>query len=176
MNKIWIKDEDILIRSAEIGDAKILNAWWTDPEVMAHAGLPKGTGESLEETRNKIENFKGYLCMIEIGGKRVGELSFHPERQGFDPGWKICDKSYQNKGYGPRIIKLVLDYIFKSYPEEDKITWDTLEDNTRAQYVYEKKIGAKRRALLKDHYIDQEGRPRAVVEYEITREDFYARS
>lgn len=173
MNKLWIKDKEVLIRSAQIEDAKILNTWWTDGEVMAHAGLPKGTGESLEETKESIRTFKGFLCIIEIEGEKVGELSFHPDRQGFDPGWKICDTAHQNKGYGPRIINLVLNYIFTNYPAEDKITWDTLEDNTRAQHVYEKKIGAKRRALLKDHYIDQEGKPRGVVEYEITREDFY---
>ncbi|GFN37081.1 hypothetical protein [Tepidimicrobium xylanilyticum] len=54
-------------------------------------------GESLEDT---IENIKswggelGQLCIIEIDGKPIGELSYSIEGDTAYPGWKICDFNY----------------------------------------------------------------------------------
>ena len=73
---IQISKEHILIRSAVLADAPLLNAWWNDGAVMAHAGFPKGLGQSMEETRRQIAAHEGklsQLCMILIDGKPVGE-------------------------------------------------------------------------------------------------------
>ena len=73
-----IQKDNILIRTATVDDAVQLNKWWNDGRVMEHAGFPYGLGESLEDT---IENIKksdefNQLCIIEIDGKAVGELSY----------------------------------------------------------------------------------------------------
>ena len=67
---MYIKKNDFVIRSAELKDAKQLNAWWNDGKVMEHAGFPNGLGQSLEETTEEIRAYEGklsQLCILEIG-------------------------------------------------------------------------------------------------------------
>ncbi|HPZ52211.1 MAG TPA: N-acetyltransferase, partial [Clostridia bacterium] len=86
--------DNIVVRSATVEDAILLNQWWNDGRAMEHAGFPYGVGESLEETIKNIKSRKdesGQLCIIEIDGKAVGELSYRIEDNTAYPGWKICD-------------------------------------------------------------------------------------
>ena len=41
---ITLTKDNITIRSATLADAPLLNAWWNDGAVMAHAGFPQGLG------------------------------------------------------------------------------------------------------------------------------------
>lgn len=109
-----IEKDNIIIRSADIKDAEVLNSWWNDGEIMEHAGFPNGLGESLETTRANLEKTNPfyYLCIIEIDNKKVGECSFGLKDNTAYPGWKICEKTYQNKGYGPKIINILIEYLF----------------------------------------------------------------
>ena len=54
----------------------------------------------------------------------------------------------------------------------NRIVWDTMVENKRAQHVYETKIGAKKIGIHENIWKDQLGNLRSSVEYEITREDF----
>jgi len=109
-----IQKDNIVVRSATIDDAIQLNKWWNDGKVMEHAGFPNGLGESLEDTMNNISSWEGklsQLCIIEIDGKSVGELSYRiKDDNAAYPGWKICDFSYQNQGYGPKIIMMLFEF------------------------------------------------------------------
>mgnify|MGYP001315926446 FL=1 len=62
--------------------------------------------------------------------------------------------------------------INSKFPIE-KIAWDTMLENTRAQHVYENKIGARRVGVRKDGWKDQTGKWRTVVDYELSKEDFF---
>ncbi|MCQ1531384.1 GNAT family N-acetyltransferase [Lutispora saccharofermentans] len=145
-----IEKDNIVIRSATVDDAIQLNKWWNDGKVMEHAGFPNGLGESLEDTIENIQSKNDelrQLCIIEIDGKAVGELSYRIKGDTAYPGWKICDLNYQNKGYGPKIIKMLFKFLFtdeiiNSKCPIERIAWDTMLENKRAQYVYENKIGA----------------------------------
>ena len=177
-----IEKENIVIRSVNVDDAIQLNKWWNDGEVMKHAGFPKGLGQTLEETTDEIRNWEGklsQLCIIEIDGKVVGELSYKIKGDGAAyPGWKICDFDYQNQGYGPQIIKLLFEFLFtdeninSKFPI-DRIIWDTMLENKRAQYVYEHKIKARKIAIKENSWQDQLGNWRSSVEYDISREEFF---
>lgn len=176
-----IERENILIRSANVNDAIQLNKWWNDGEVMEHAGFPKGLGQSLKETIDEIKNWKeklSQLCIIEIDGKDVGELCYRIKDDGaVYPGWKICDFSYQNQGYGTQIIKLLFEFLFtdeyinSKFPI-DRIIWDTMLENKRAQYIYEHKIKARKIGIKENSWQDQLGNWRSSVDYEISREEF----
>ena len=176
---IQISKEHILIRSAVLADAPLLNAWWNHGAVMAHAGFPKGLGQSMEETRRQIAAHEGklsQLCMILIDGKPVGEASFRIGQNEAETGFKICDSSYQNRGYGKQIIWMVFEYLFLDEALGSKmpihrIFWDTNLNNTRAQHVYEA-LGATRLRVVKDAFTDQLGVSQSAVEYQLTREDF----
>lgn len=74
-----IEKDNIVIRSANLKDAEILNHWWNDGSVMEHAGFPNGLGQSMEETIECVKRNEGHisqLCIIEIDGKPVGELNY----------------------------------------------------------------------------------------------------
>jgi RimJ/RimL family protein N-acetyltransferase len=176
-----IEKENIVIRSANVDDAIQLNKWWNDGKVMEHAGFPKGLGQSLEETIDEIRNWEGklsQLCIIEIDGKLVGELSYRIKGDGaVYPGWKICDSAYQNQGYGPQIIKLLFEFLFtdnniNSKIPINRIIWDTMLENKRAQYVYENKIGARKIQIKENSWQDQLGNWRSSVDYEIRKGEF----
>lgn len=176
-----IKKDNIVIRSATVDDANQLNEWWNDGEIMEHAGFPNGLGESLNATIENIKNREGklsQLCIIEIDGKPIGELSYSIRGDGAAyPGWKICDFNYQDQGYGPKIITMLLEFLFKdedinSKFQIDRIIWDTMLENKRAQYVYEHKIKARKIGIQEKSWQDQLGKWRSSVEYEISREEF----
>ena len=177
-----IEKDNIVIRSANLKDAEILNRWWNDGSVMEHAGFPNGLGQSMEETIECVKRNEGrisQLCIIEIDGKPVGELDYNiTGNDTVYPGWKICEKEYQNKGYGTVIISTLFDFIFtdekiNSVCKVNKIEWDTTLENKRAQYVYENKIKAVKKDVLKNNWKDQIGNWRTAVVYEISREKFY---
>jgi len=177
-----IEKENIVIRSATIEDAKQLNQWWNDGELMKDVGFPNGIGESLEDTIDNVKSREGklsQLCIMEIDNKPIGELNYIIEEGGVAyPGWKICNLSYQNQGYGPKVIMMLLEFIFRDeainskYPIE-KIIWDTSLENKRAQHVYETKIGAKKIGVRENAWKDQLGNWRTAVDYEISKEEFF---
>lgn len=177
-----IQNKDIVIRSANIDDAVQLNKWWNDGNVMDHAGFPNGLGQSLEDTIRSIENWEGklsQLCIIEIDGRSVGELSYRIKDDNTAyPGWKICDFNYQNQGYGTKIIMMLFEFIFtdeaiNSRIPIKKIVWDTMIENKRAQYTYENKIGARKVGIRKDSWKDQTGKLRTSVDFEISKGRFF---
>ena len=176
---VIIIKNNIEIRSAVEADAPMLNAWWNDGAVMAHAGFPNGLGQSMEQTRQQLAANEGrlsQLCIILIDGVPVGELSFQIGQNEARPGWKICETRYQNKGYGRQIIWMTFEYLFLDKALNTKmpihrIFWDTNLTNTRAQHVYES-LGATRLRVVEEAFTDQLGVPQDAVEYELTRESF----
>jgi len=173
--------DNITIRSATLADAPLLNTWWNDGAVMAHAGFPQGLGQSMEETRQQIAAYEGklsQLCIIEIDGQPVGELSFSIGQNEAQTGFKICDSSQQNRGFGRQIIWMTFTYLFtdealNSRMPIHRIFWDTNLNNKRAQHVYES-LGATRLRVVEHAFTDQVGIPQSAVEYELTRENFLA--
>lgn len=136
---------ELVIREATKEDAQMLNQWWNDGELMKDVGFPDGLGESLEDTRRNILAWQGKrskLCIIELDGRPIGECSIK-YKLGDDsayPGWKICDKSLQNRGIGPKIILMLFEEIFRD-DSVSQVVWDTLQTNTRARHLYEDKFG-----------------------------------
>lgn len=177
---MYLKNNNLIIRSAELKDAKLLNAWWNDGKVMAHAGFPNGLGQPLEETEERIKAHEGklsQLCIIEIDNVAVGEIHFALIGDNLaEIGIKICDFSYQNLGYGSELLRMLIAYLFEdkelnSKYEVKKIILDTNLKNERAQHVYEK-IGFKRVRVNMGAWTNQIGELQDFVDYEMTREDY----
>lgn len=175
---MYIHQDNFVIRSAVAADAEILTGWWNDGTVMAHAGFPNGLGQSIEETRSQIQENERKLsqrCMIEIDDKPVGEMVFYLIEKGTaEIGIKICDAQYQNHGYGTRLIRRFLQYLFEDSElnnvfRVNKVILDTNLENKRAQHVYEK-LGFTRLRVNIGAWTDQLGRLQDSVDYEMTRE------
>lgn len=170
-----IKDQELLIRNSEIKDAIILNKWWRDGRVMAHAGFPLGLNIKIEEiegfiVKEKDENSR--TLIIEFNNMPIGEMSYR-RRVGnvSEVGIKICEEDYQSKGLGYRIMKLFLSELFLEV-NFDKIILDTNLDNVRAQRLYEK-LGFRKLRINKDSWMNQLGILQSSVDYEITKDEFF---
>ncbi len=176
---MFVKKDNLVIRSATIDDAQSLNNWWNDGKVMAHAGFPNGLGQSLEETIRQIKENDVKLsqrCIIEVDNIRVGEMSFRIKENYADIGIKICDASFQNRGYGRNLLRMLIKYLFtddsiNNEVKIDKIILDTDFENKRAQHVYES-IGFRKVRVIKNAWKDQLGEMRTCVCYEMLFDDY----
>ena len=161
------------IRYAVEEDAKQLCVWWNDGAVMAHAGFPKGlntTEEAILEQINSEDKNRRRL-ILEVESKPVGEMSYRIFDRTAEIGIKICDTSYQERGFGTIALKLLIEYLFMVL-KISKIVLDTNWKNTRAQHVYEK-LGFIKTAIHMEAWRDQEGQLQSYIDYELRKENYF---
>ncbi|WP_032122995.1 GNAT family N-acetyltransferase [Clostridium amazonitimonense] len=176
---MFIKKDNLVIRSATLDDAEILTNWWNDGIIMSHAGFPNGLGQSLEETINQIKKNDiklSQICIIEVESVRIGEMSFSIGQDFAQIGIKICNASYQNHGYGKCLLRMLIDYLFtdekiNSVVKIEKIILDTNINNKRAQNVYEK-LGFRKVSTNVDGWKNQLGEWQTSIDYEMSLEDY----
>jgi RimJ/RimL family protein N-acetyltransferase len=140
---------------------------------MAHAGFPRGLNTSALEVTKQIlkSNDQFRLLIIEAEGIPIGEMNYRlvdPETA--EIGVKICDFGFQGKGYGPKLISMLLKHLFVQINIK-RVILDTNLKNVRAQHVYEK-CGFKKIRVNPDAWMDQEGVWQTSVDYELTKNDF----
>jgi len=165
--------DNLAIRLTTMEDAPLLCIWWNDGKVMKHAGFPNGLNTNMNNIIEQIreEDDNHHRLIIEIASNPVGEMNFRITNNFTEIGIKICDFSYQEKGYGTKAIKLLIEYLFWERNVQ-KIILDTNLKNTRAQHVYEK-IGFVKVRINIDAWQDQVGVMQSFVEYELLMEDYY---
>jgi RimJ/RimL family protein N-acetyltransferase len=173
---MYLKSDDIVLRDATTDDIEILCQWWSDGKIMAHAGFPNGVHTDRIKLEEKIKNNceSDRRLIIEIASKRVGEMNFTTKDKVSEIGIKICDFTYQERGYGTRVLRMLINYLFSEI-NVDKIVLDTNLKNTRAQHVYEK-LGFKKTGVRIDSWRDQLGTLQSAVDYELNKEDFHSAS
>lgn len=169
-----LKHKDIVIRNATAADAVILETWWNDGTIMAHAGFPNGTGQTAEEIAEKIRTDADKVhrrMIIELAGNPIGETNYNHLREGVaEIGIKICDFSKQNKGYGKIILSMLILYLFDELGYE-KIVLDTNLRNKRAQHVYEQ-LGFRKVRVRENSWRNQLGELQSAVDYELAQDEF----
>jgi RimJ/RimL family protein N-acetyltransferase len=163
MENIELKENNLLIRYATKKDAEILCKWWNDGKIMAHAGFPDGINTTIEKIQKQLleeSNDTTRRFIIEIKSEISGEMNYRNKgNKTAEIGIKICDFNQQEKGFGTKLLKMFIKYLFNKLNYE-KIILDTKLNNLRAQYVY-KKIGFKE--IKKDDI---------AIYYEINRKEF----
>ncbi|WP_455716149.1 GNAT family N-acetyltransferase [Anaerosporobacter sp.] len=177
--KIRVQKNNLTIRSAEGSDAELLTTWWNDGAVMSHAGFPNGLNQSLEETIELISNNErklSQICIIEVDGIRIGEMSYDIGNRVAEIGIKICDDSYKNQNLGTKFIEMLVEYLFTNEALNyavpiDKIILDTNQKNEHAKHVYEK-VGFLKIRVNEDAWKDQIGQLQSSVDYEMSRERY----
>lgn len=170
---MFLKEDKLILRSAQISDIKTLSKWWKDPKVMTHAGFPLGlkTDEVELEKRiiqqNTTDLPKNHLLIIELENLYpIGEMNYREvDDSVYEIGIKICVFDEQNKGYGGKVIRMLIGYLKKHYHAK-KIVLDTNLTNTGAQRFYQK-LGFVQTKIEKDSWKDQLGNLQGAVFYEI---------
>ena len=167
---MFITQENLTIRNATAADAAQLGIWWRDGKVMAHAGFLHGLSTTDEEIAKDLatDTDASRRLIIEVDSVPVGEMNYRSKGDTTaEIGIKICDFSMQNKGYGTKFIRMLIDALFGNYGYE-KIILDTNLNNKRAQHVYEK-IGFRKLGENLNCWTDQLGEPQSLVDYELTK-------
>lgn len=112
---MFIKQDDLTIRNATIDDASMLGKWWRDGDVMAHAGFPKGLYITDDEIATQISENTDETCrglIIEYCNIPIGEMCYYNKGNGVaEIGIKICNFEKQEKGYGTRLIKMLISRL-----------------------------------------------------------------
>ena len=162
--------KNLSIRDALPSDARILCSWWNDGSVMAHAGFPHGLHKTEDEIVDQINNlaFNKRLFILKVDDNKVGEANITINDKVGELGIKICEKQYQEKGYGRIYLSLLIEKLFESV---DEIILDTNYKNNRARHVYEM-LGFKLDTIKANGFIDQEGIGQDVVLYRLDKKDF----
>lgn len=162
-----IQYENLIIRQAEVSDAKQLASWWNDGAVMAHAGFPNGVGTTEEEVIKGLG--KGSL-IIQENDRLIGECNYRDLDPGVaEIGIKICETDGQNRGVGRKILSMLIGCLFQN--GYSKIILDTNLKNTRAQHVYES-LGFRKVRTNIGAWKDQMGQLQSSIDYELVERDF----
>ena len=165
-----IKHGECGIRSATHDDAAMLCRWWNDGEVMEHAGFPDGLGTDVHAVARIIERNGAdrHLMVIEIDEIPIGELHYRSrDHEPAEIGIKIFRPQYRGRGYGPRVLELLISYLFEERAYK-RIVLDTNVRNERAQRMYEK-LGFRETGRRIDSWTDQRGELQSVIDYELVR-------
>lgn len=171
---MFIQHDNLVIRNATKEDAPNLGKWWRDGAVMAHAGFPNGLDITDEQIAFELSADTDDTCrrlIIEADGHPIGEMSYRNKgSHTAEMGIKICESSEQEKGYGTRLLSMLISALLCSQGYE-KIILDTNLGNMRAQHIYEK-LGFKKLRVNRDSWRDQHGRLQSSVDYEMTKADW----
>lgn len=103
---MYIKDNNLVIRSATVDDSILIFKWWNDGKIMEHAGFPNGLNATLDSVSKAIlrNSEKSQLLIIEFNDIPVGEMNYRTVSEGIaEIGIKICDFSKQEMGLGSKI-------------------------------------------------------------------------
>ena len=173
-----IYTKNLTIRNALEDDAVLLCRWWNDGNVMAHAGFPNGLNVTPERVKESIgkNTDSSRLHIIELNNIPIGEMNYRDVgNETVAIGIKICNSNEQNKGYGTLLLSYFIDSLFRYYGYE-KVLLDTNIKNTRAQYVYETKLGFSKVAVKENSWQDQNGQWQTSIHYEMTKSRWYETS
>ena len=168
-----LKFENLKIRNATVNDATLLAEWWNDGTVMAHAGFPNGTGETVEQISESLKHDtdEDRRLIIELDEIPIGEMSYGVEgERTVGIGIKICDFSKHDKGYGKVLLSMLISSLFNDMGY-NKIILDTNMKNKRAQHVYEE-LGFKKVRVKMNSWKNQVGELQSSIDYELIQEEF----
>ncbi len=171
---MFLTNGNLTIRNATVNDAQTLCNWWNDGKVMAHAGFPNGLGTTVEKIILDLAtdtDDRGRRLILDIDNIAVGEMSYKNKGDNLaEIGIKICDSTKQDKGFGPRFIRMLIESLYSDLGYE-KIILDTNLSNRRAQHVYES-IGFKKTATNLDSWRNQVGEIQSSVDYALTKREY----
>jgi len=167
-----LEQDNLTIRTAEVGDVPCLGKWWRDGAVMAHAGFPHG----LQITDSEImQSLRPGLLIIEVSDVMAGEMSYRDiDGHTAEIGIKICVAEFQDKGLGTKLLNMLICYLFTQLGFQ-RIVLDTNVANIRAQRVYEK-IGFRNIGVSVDSWRNQLGHLQSSINYELLKSEYETRN
>ncbi len=166
----------LCIRSANPEDATTLAKWWSDGDVMAHAGFPLGLQVDVSALHKRLFNQKrtllegNHLCIVEYLHQPIGEMNIRLQHDEAEIGIKICETKHQNQGLGTLALKCLISYLFDQQRVE-RIVLDTNLQNKRAQHVYES-LGFESKGIRYQAFLNQLDEPQDAIDYVLKKSTY----
>ena len=167
--------ERIKLKAADESDVSYLYDTWDDPEYKGDFASvePK---KSLKEIEEMVRSLKGRLFIILTlsDSRKIGLIDYYWTRSDypylFEIGYRIMP-SERRKGYTTEAAGLIIDFIFTTHKEVERIESITETGNIASQRVMEKN-GLKREGLLRKRSLNVSGEYRDEYIYGLLREDW----
>jgi len=165
--------EKIKLRPVEESDMDDLYRWWNDPQVAGEyiSDYPK----SRNEVEELVKEAWSFIIESRLEHKKIGFIDYyHPARPSdypylYEIGYRIepCER---NKGYTTEAVRLLVDYLFSTKKEVQRIEVVTDAENVPSQRVLEKN-GFKREGELRKRVFNR-GQHRNEYMYSLLREEW----
>jgi RimJ/RimL family protein N-acetyltransferase len=163
--------EKVKLRTVDDSDMDDLYNWWNDPKFAGeYAGdYPK----SRIEVEELVKGGSFYIISSRSEEKKIGFIAYYLIRQDylnlFEIGYRIRP-SERRKGYTTEATRLLVDHLFTTKKEIERIESVTDVDNVPSQRVLEKN-GFKREGELRKRFYNK-GQYRNEYMYSLLREEW----
>lgn len=142
------------LRELEKNDISVINKWRNNPDIISSLGAPfRYINQDVDEKwfdNYMINRGNSVRCAVLFNDNLVGLVSLtsiDTLNRSAEFHIMIGDISSQNKGAGSFATNEMLNHAFNNL-NLHRISLSVLEDNTRAQHVYEK-VGFKKEGVLR---------------------------
>jgi len=163
--------EKIRLRPIEESDMDDLYRWWNDPQFAGEyiSDFPK----SRIEVEELVKGARFFIIESRLEHEKVGFIDYFLVRSDylnlFEIGYRI-KPSERNKGYTTEAVRLLVDYLFSTKKEIERIESVTDVENVPSQRVLEKN-GFKREGELRKRPFHR-GQYRNEYMYSLLREEW----
>jgi RimJ/RimL family protein N-acetyltransferase len=163
--------EKVKLRPVDDSDIDDLYNWWNDPEFAGeYAGdYPK----SRMEVEELVRGGWFYIISSRSDDKKIGFIAYYLIRRDylnlFEIGYRI-KPGERRKGYTTEAARLLVDYLFRTKKEIERIESVTDVENVPSQRVLEKN-GFKREGELRKRFYNK-GQYRNEYMYSLLREEW----
>jgi ribosomal-protein-alanine N-acetyltransferase len=163
--------EEIRLRPVDDSDIDDLHNWWNDPGFAGRydSFFPK----SESEVEELVKEGRFFVILSRSEDKKIGFIVYHLTRSDylnlFEAGCRI-NPGERRKGYATEATRLIVDYIFETKRDIERIESITDTENVPSQKVLEKN-GFKREGELRRRFF-KKGQYRSEYIYSLLREEW----
>jgi RimJ/RimL family protein N-acetyltransferase len=159
------------LRPLDDSDVDDFFKWWNDPEFSGeYAGFEPISRTDVQDLVGK----EGWFMIFSRSeNRKIGFISYYPVRRDylnlFEIGYRMRPDE-RRKGYTTEAARLLVDHLFVTKKEIERIESVTDVENVPSQRVLEKN-GFRREAVLRKRFFNK-GEYRDECMYSLLREDW----
>jgi RimJ/RimL family protein N-acetyltransferase len=161
----------VKLRPVDESDVDDLYDWWNDPDFYgSYSGFDPKSRTEIEEM---AKDPRFFIISSRSEGKKAGFISYYRVRKDYENLFEIGYRLKSNerrKGYTTEAAGLLVDYLFTTKSEIERIESVVDTENIPSQRVLEKN-GFKREAELKKRFFNK-GQYRDEYMYRLLREEW----
>ena len=162
----------VKLRPVDESDTDDLYTWWNDPEFYGeYSSFDPKTRPEIEAM---VKKGRPFMILSPSGDRRIGFIDYYLTRSDypylFEIGYRIRP-SERRKGYTTEAARLVIDFLFTTKTNIERIESVTETGNIASQRVLEKN-GFKREGEMRRRSLNNDGQYKNEYMYGLLREEW----